>query len=250
MSELSLLTVVWGALVLALAGLVKGVIGIGLPVISIPLLALAMPVPQAAALMPVPILVSNIWQAFHGGHFPRALQRFWPLLLTMSIGTVIGARILAAVDARVLYALVGIVVVLFSLTSYLQPRLRIHARDERWLGPVVGLIGGVLGGLSTIFGPPLIIFLVTLHLHKDEFVGTIATFYLIGVIPLIAALGAFDIMGRTELITSAVATIPLLIGMGIGQMLRARIKQERFRHALLAMLSLLGCGLVLRSLLA
>lgn len=250
MSELSLLTIVWSALVLALAGVIKGIIGIGLPVVSIPLLALAMPVPQAVSLMPIPILLSNIWQALHGGHFPRALKRFWPLLLTMSIGTVIGARILAAVDARVLYALVGLVVVLFSLTSYLQPQLRIHARDERWLGPVVGLIGGVMGGLSTIYGPPLIMFLVALHLHKDEFVGTIATFYLIGIIPLIAALGAFDIMGRSELIGSALATIPLLVGMAIGQLLRARIAQERFRHALLAMLSLLGCGLVLRSLLA
>ena len=241
MSELSLLTIVWSALVLVLAGVIKGIIGFGLPVVSIPLLALAMPVPQAVTLMPIPILLSNVWQAFHGSHFTRALKRFWPLLLSMSIGTVIGAR--------VLYALSGLVVVLFSLTSYLQPQLRIHARDERWLGPVAGLIGGVMGGLSTIYGPPLIMFLVALHLHKDEFVGTIATFYLIGIIPLIAALGAFDIMGQSELILSTLATIPLLVGMAVGQLLRARIAQERFRHALLAMLSLLGCGLVLRSLL-
>lgn len=245
-----MLTIVWGALVLALAGVVKGVIGIGLPVISIPLLALAMPVPQAVSLMPIPILLSNIWQAFRGGHFLRALQRFWPLLLSMCIGTVIGVRILVVVDARVLYVLVGVVVVLFSLTSYLQPQLRIRARAERWLGPVAGLLGGLMGGLSTIYGPPLIMFLVALHLNKDEFVGTIATFYLIGIIPLLAALGAFDIMGRTELIASTLATIPLFIGMAVGQLLRGRIAQERFRHALLAMLTLLGCGLVLRSLLA
>lgn len=249
MSELSLLTIVWSALVLVLAGVIKGIIGFGLPVVSIPLLALAMPVPQAVTLMPIPILLSNVWQAFHGSHFTRALKRFWPLLLSMSIGTVIGAKILVAVEARVLYALIGLVVVLFSLTSYLQPQLRIHARDERWLGTVAGLIGGVMGGLSTIYGPPLIMFLVALHLHKDEFVGTIATFYLIGIIPLIAALGAFDIMGQSELILSTLATIPLLVGMAVGQLLRARIAQERFRHALLAMLSLLGCGLVLRSLL-
>ena len=237
MSELSLLTIVWSALVLVLAGVIKGIIGFGLPVVSIPLLALAMPVPQAVTLMPIPILLSNVWQAFHGSHFTRALKRFWPLLLSMSIGTVIGAKILVAVEARVLYALIGLVVVLFSLTSYLQPQLRIHARDERWLGTVAGLIGGVMGGLSTIYGPPLIMFLVALHLHKDEFVGTIA------------ALGAFDIMGQSELILSTLATIPLLVGMAVGQLLRARIAQERFRHALLAMLSLLGCGLVLRSLL-
>lgn len=248
MSELGIPTIIWCALVLVLAGVIKGIIGIGLPLVSIPLLALAMPVPQAVSLMPIPILLSNIWQAFHGGHFSRALRRFWPLLLTMCAGTVVGVKILSAVDARALYVVVGVVVVLFSLTSYLQPQLRVHARAERWLGPIVGLIGGVLGGLSTIYGPPLIMFLVALHLHKNEFVGTIATFYLIGIIPLIAALGAFDIMGRTELLASTLVTVPLFIGMTIGQLLRTRVSQERFHHALLVVLSLLGCGLGLRAL--
>lgn len=250
MTELSAGVIVWCALVLVLAGAVKGILGIGLPIISIPLLALVMPVPQAVALMPLPILFSNIWQSFHGGYFLKTLRRFWTLLLALIIGTFIGTKVLSAVHPQMLYVLVGVVVVIFSLTSYFQPQLRVAPRQERWLAPAVGLIGGVLGGLSTIFGPPLIIFLVALHLQKDEFVGTISTFYLIGVLPLILALGAFHMMGQKELIASSLATVPLLTGLALGQVLRARVAQESFRRVLLAMLTLLGCSLVVRALLA
>ncbi len=250
LTEPSLIVIVWCALVLALAGAVKGILGIGLPIISIPLLALVMPVPQAVALMPLPILFSNIWQSFHGGYFLKTLRRFWALLLGLIIGTVIGTKVLSTVHPHMLYVLVGVVVVIFSLTSYLQPQLRVAPHHERWLAPTAGLIGGLLGGLSTIFGPPLIIFLVALHLQKDEFVGTISTFYLIGVVPLILALGAFHMMGQRELVASSLATIPLLAGVGIGQVLRTRIAQESFRRVLLAMLALLGGGLIVRAILA
>jgi uncharacterized membrane protein YfcA len=57
-------------------------------------------------------------------------------------------------------------------------------------------------------------------------------------------------MGQRELIASSLATVPLLIGVGIGQILRTRIAQESFRRVLLVMLALLGCGLVVRALLA
>jgi uncharacterized membrane protein YfcA len=250
LAEPSLIVIVWCALVLTLAGAVKGILGIGLPLISIPLLALVMPVPQAVALMPLPILFSNIWQSFHGGYFSRTIRRFWTVLLGLIVGTVIGTKVLTTVHPQMLYVLVGVVVVVFSLTSYLQPQMHVAPWHERWLAPAAGLLGGVLGGLSTIFGPPLIIFLVALHLQKDEFVGTIATFYLIGVVPLILALGAFHMMGERELLASSLATIPLLTGLGIGQILRRRIAQESFRRVLLAMLALLGGGLIVRAMLA
>lgn len=247
MFELSLLTLVWCAVTLVLAGTVKGVLGIGLPLVSIPLLALVMHVPQAVALLPVPILISNIWQAFYGGFFSRAVHRFWLLILALIVGTVVGVKVLASVDPRVLYGLIGLIVVVFSLTNHFQPQLRLPAHAEKRLGLVIGLASGVLGGLSSIFGPALIMFLVALRLSKDEFVGTIATFYLCGAMPLIVALGAFEVMGKQELIWSTLATIPLLLGMLIGQVLRTRLNEGTFRKGLLVMLLLAGLALIRRA---
>ncbi|MFQ5995215.1 MAG: sulfite exporter TauE/SafE family protein [Acidiferrobacterales bacterium] len=247
MSELTVLALLWCCLTLLLAGIVKGVLGIGLPVISIPLLALVLQVPQAVALLPIPILVSNVWQAFYGGYFFTSLRRFWALILALIAGTAVGVKVLATVDQQVLFGLIGVIVILFSLTNYLQPQLHLPKRGELSVGIIVGFVGGVLGGLSTIFGPPLIMFLIALRLSKDEFVGTIATLYLTGAVPLLIALGAFDVMGLKELLWSALATVPLFLGVLLGQLLRNRLNQEVFRKGLLAMLVIAGIALVRRA---
>ena len=247
MIELGTIVLLWCAVVLFSAGAVKGILGIGLPVVAIPLLALVMPVPQAVALMPIPIVISNIWQAFHGGYFLPAWRRFWPLILGLVVGTVIGVKLLASVDPRALYIVIGVVVMVFALTSFFSPRLRLPAHGERWLGLAIGLASGVIGGMSTIYGPALIMFLIALRLPKDEFVGTIATFYLSAAVPLTLALGAFGVMGTRELIASTLATLPLFLGMLSGQVLRTRLNQEAFRKGLLAMLLVAGLVLIKRA---
>lgn len=233
-----------------LGGTVKGALGVGIPLVSVPLLALAMPVPQAVALMPVPIIIANIWQAFYGGYLGSAVRRFWPLVLALLAGTVVGVHILASMDPQLLYAVVGVVVIVFSITGFFQAPLRLPPHGERWLGAVVGLVSGVLGGLSSMFGPPLIMFLVALRLPKDEFVGTIATLYLAGVLPLALALGAFGVMGRQELLGSALATLPLFLGVLAGQRLRAWLDPESFRKGLLFTLLITGLALMRRAVFA
>ena len=80
--------------VLVLAGLVKGVIGIGLPLITIPALSFFVGVPQAIAIMSLPILVTNGYQAFASRELPRVARRFWPLLIPLLAGVVLGASLL------------------------------------------------------------------------------------------------------------------------------------------------------------
>lgn len=234
----------WCSIALVLTGVVKGVLGIGLPLVAVPLLALVMPVPQAVALMPIPILVANSWQALYGGQFLATLRRFRLLIITMIIGTFIGVKILTLTDPRVLYAIIGSIVIVFSLTGFIRADFQVRVQVERWLGLIVGLASGVLGGVSTIAGPPLVMFLAALRLPKDEFVGTIAGLYLCSVIPLTFALGTFGVMGGKELLWSALATVPLMLGVPLGQLLRRRLNQETFRKGLLAMLVLTGLSLI------
>lgn len=239
--------IAWCAGSLAVAGVVKGVVGIGIPMVSIALLSLAISVPQAVALLPVPILVANTWQAFRGGRFKSSLRRFRPLIVALAFGMVIGALLLKHVDDRVLQAVIGIAVMLFSITSLKVPELRVPARAERWLGAVAGAVGGVLGGMSSLFGPPILMFLVSLHLSKDEFVAVIGTVYLLGGVFLLAALVGVRVMGADEVTLSALATPPLLAGMALGQWLRDKISQQVFRTGLLVTVMLIGASLLLRA---
>ncbi len=247
MTETSALLITWCAASLAAAGVVKGVVGIGIPMVSIALLSLAVSVPQAVALLPVPILVANTWQAFRGGRFKAAVHRFWPLIAALGIGIAAGALLLKRVDDRVLQALIGMAVIVFSITSLSTPELRVSAGAEKSVGIVAGGLGGVLGGMSSLFGPPIMMFLVSLHLPRDEFVAVIGTIYLLGGVFLLAALTGVRVMGAEELALSSLATLPLLAGMVVGQRLRNRISQTAFRKGLLITVMLIGASVLLRA---
>jgi uncharacterized membrane protein YfcA len=247
MSDYDVLTIAWCAASLAAAGVVKGVLGIGIPLVSIALLSLMISVPEAVVLLPVPILVANTWQAFRGGHFRPAVRRFWPLIAALVAGTAVGALMLKRVDTDVLQIIIGSAVIVFALTSLTNPELRLPAGAERWAGALAGGLGGVLGGMSTLYGPPIIMYLVSLHLPKDQFVGFIGTLYLIGAIVLLVMLAGFRVMGPAELAASALATPPLLAGMLVGQWLRDRVSQALFKKGLLITVMVIGANLLIRA---
>ncbi|MDX1431570.1 MAG: sulfite exporter TauE/SafE family protein [Gammaproteobacteria bacterium] len=247
MSELGALAIGWCVLTLLLAGTVKGLLGIGIPIISISLLSLVLDVPTAAALLPIPILVANLWQSLTSGFAPAALARFWPLVLTLVVGTFVGARMLVGFDERVLLGVVGTVVLAFSLTGHFPVSLRVPRRGEAWIGALVGLLAGVLSGMTTIAGPPVIMFLFALRLDKDEFVGCISTLYLCASVPLIVAFGWVGVLGAEALVWSSAAVLPIFAGMMLGQWLRPRVSQEAFRRGLLVVLLLVALRLLQRA---
>lgn len=247
MADLGTGLFLWCAFALVAAGTVKGILGIGVPVVSVSLLSLVIDVPMAVSLLPIPILLSNVWQSLSSGQIASTFRRFGPLIAALVIGTFTGARLLVAIDQRLLMGIVGVSVLAFAVSGNSPWRLHVSRRAERWLGVPVGFLGGVLGGMTTFFGPPIVIFLFALKLDKDEFVGTISTVYLCAAIPLAAALGMFGFMGPTEYLWSTAAAAPLLVGVLLGQWLRARISQDTFRRALLLMLLVVGLRLIYRA---
>src|ERR1700688_836287 len=88
------------AAVFALAGFVKGVIGLGLPTVSMGLLAVSMPPAHALAIVIVPAIVTNIWQTFVGPHLPGIVRRLWPMLAGTAIGIWCGAGLMTGPCAR------------------------------------------------------------------------------------------------------------------------------------------------------
>ena len=231
---------VLAALALFAGGAVKGLVGIGIPLVSISLLSLFLPLPDAITLLPVPMIFANIWLSFAGNHFLPALRRFWPLVLAMFVGTMVGAQVLVALDLASLNLLVGIFVVVFCLSSHVSPSMRLPSRYEAGVGVVAGGIGGFMGGLSVLFGPALIMYLTSLRLDRDTFVGVISSIYLCCSVTLLIVFGSVGVMSRAQLAESALACVPLLLGVWVGQRFRRRIDEALFRKLLLV--ALLGTG--------
>src|SRR5205085_4100172 len=103
------------------------------------------------------------------------------------------------------------------------PWLRVGPRLERALSPVVGALSGVLGGASMLFGPPIMIYLLSLRLARDEFVATVSLLYFVGAALFTVSLALVGAFGWPQAVYSTLAIVPVFGGMLAGQAVGRRL---------------------------
>jgi uncharacterized protein len=225
-------TVLICAAALFLGGFTKGIAGLGLPMIAIPLLAFAVNLPTAVALLVLPTVVSNLFQAFQRGAFVPVVRRFWPFLVVFLPAIAVGAQLLVSVDERILYVALGIAILAITALIRLAPRFAISRPAERWLSPLVGAVAGLLGGASSLFGPVIMIYLLTLRMDKTEYIATVSLLYCTGAAAFGIALTAVGAFGLHQALFSALALMPVFAGMLIGQKIGDRLDRRNFERTL------------------
>lgn len=230
------------------AGAIKGVIGLGLPTVSLALLTVAIGLPQAMALLLVPSFATNLWQALVGGHGMVILRRLWPFLL-LATGTVwIGAMALTRVDLELLSALLGILLITYATMNLAGYRLTIDSRREGWVGSFAGAANGILTGMTGSFVVPGVMFLQAIGLPRDILVQAMGILFTVSTVALAAALQGNSLL-TVELGTmSAASLLPAVLGMVVGQRIRHRLPEGTFQRVFFASLLLLGAYIVVSAL--
>lgn len=226
------------------AGVSKGALGIGLTMLTIPLLSSVVPIRDAIAISFFPMIVTNFWQMMRGGYLGVAFQRFWPMLVFLIFSTWLGTMALVSFDATVVAALMGLMVTVFALFSLARPTLSVSPRFELPLSIGAGIIGGFFGGLALISGPPIIMLLLALNLRKEEFIGAIGLLYFVGLLPGGILLPAYGVLGTQHIIPGLLSLVPVLLGLVLGEWIRSRINQQLFRTLLLLALLAIGLNLI------
>jgi uncharacterized membrane protein YfcA len=225
-----------------LAGLVKGVLGLGLPTVAIGLLSLYMTPAQAIVLLAAPTLTTNVWQLFGGPSLGPLLKRLWAMLLGIFVGAWFGRNLLVGGNGGATAAL-GVVLALYSILGLTAVKFHVPPRMEVWLTPVIGLVNGVVSAATGLFSIPSVPYLQALGLDKDDLVQSLGlsfTASMIAVALILSRAGAFH---TSVAIPSAVALAAALGGMYAGQALRGRIPAEIFRKVFLIGMLLLGLHL-------
>ena len=231
-----------------LAGTVKGTIGMGMPTVAIGLLGLLMAPFEAAALLVVPALVTNLWQMAVGGRFVALLRRLWPMLVTMVPGALLGIGLMTGLDVRTATAGLGMVLVAYGTFGLVARDFTVPARAERWLSPVVGFTTGIVTGATGIFVLPSVPYLQALGLARDELVQALGLAFTVSTLGLALALSQRGLMTLDVAVLSLVAVLPALLGMVIGQAARRRLSAARFRTFFFWGVLLLGVQLLVKSL--
>ena len=227
-----------------LAGTIKGTVGLGLPTVSLALLTVAIDMPTAMALMLVPAFVSNIWQATAGGQGRIVLARIWPFLLMATTMVWLGALALTRIDLHLLSALLGVLLMAYAGVNLAGFRLQLQPQQARWAGPLIGIVNGVITGMTGSFVMPGVIYLQAIGLSRDALIQAMGMLFLGSTIALGLSLQSHQLL-TFELVTlSVIALPPALIGMVIGQLIRKRLSEQLFRRVFFISLGLLGVYIV------
>ena len=238
----------WCFFALLCGGFIKGALGVGTPLLTVPMMALVLPPQMAIAIMAIPVVVANLYQFAQAERSSAVVARFWPTFVAILLGTWVGVKILSVIDEKTLLVLVGIAVIAFALLQ--GSRFRLHLPDPlvKPAGIFFGGASGLIGGLSSFFGPMLIVYLISIRgLSKNQFVSSISFLYVSAVIPWTITLYLFGILDQRLLLFSILATLPVTIGLLIGQRIRQRISDARFQYLIIAILVVSGVSMLWRA---
>lgn len=223
-----------------LAGFIKGVIGLGLPTVSMGLLAVTMPPSHALAIVIVPAVVTNIWQTFIGPYLRDIIRRLWPLMAGTVLGIWLNAGMLTGPYARYGTVVLGVLLVIYAIVGLSQFSFRVARSNEKWIGGIVGVMTGVVSAATGVQVIPSMPFMQAIGMEKDELVQALGVFFTVATVALAFNLTSAGLLSASTALPGAVAMAGAFAGMLIGQAVRSRLQPDAFRRWFLIAMIFLG----------
>jgi uncharacterized membrane protein YfcA len=233
-----------------LASFVKGMVGLGLPLVALGLLALVMTPGEAAALLVVPSMVTNVWQLVAGPALGALVRRLWSMMLTIVLSTWLtawaGGAMLIGPDARLAAGWLGVVLFVYALFNLAAPRLAVPRHWEPWLSPLIGAVTGAAAAATGVFAVPAVPYFQALQLDKEDLVQALGLSFTVSTLALAAVLAVSGVLRLDNAGASLLVLVPTGLGMLAGQWLRLRVSEALFRRLFLVGLLALGAYLASR----
>ena len=229
-----------------LGGIIKGTVGIGLSMFAVPIIAFFLPPTTSMILLCFPVLVTNILQI----EVQKGIgsYRFLPMFIALVVGILIGVNLILEINHSLISKIIAISIIfaaifnLFGLNfSHVKPNL------EKVITIPLGFFSGIIGGVSNMYSPYILAYLVSTNLKKDALIRTIATMYFLGSL-VIFPLWFYNGLGTLQdIIWSIFSVLPGIIGQKIGTMIRGKISNELFKKIILYILMLIGLTLLIKN---
>ena len=240
----------WAACaVTLLAGYVKGAIGFAMPLIMMSLFTSFMTPEMALAGLILAAVTTNIQQGLRDG-----LRAAWAttveyrrMIIAIVIGIAITSPFIEVLPQRLLVAMLGVMVVAFGLMQLSGRKMVLRPEHRNAAEWILGLIGGLYGGVSGIWGPTTVIFLLAIGTAKAESIRVQGVIYLIGAVILFLAHLKSGLLDAVTLPFSAALVVPAFIGMWLGRYTGDRLDAARFRYWTLVLLMLTALNLIRRA---
>lgn len=238
----------YAAIVFFIAGTIKGTVGVGLPTAAVGMLSQFTEPRTAIALVVFPLLATNLWQVITSGNIIETASKYKYLIVSMVIFMGAATFVQAAVPTDTLMISLGLVVVLFAITSLISAPPKLSDRFDNIGQLASGISAGIIGGLTSIWGPPMVIYMLARRTEKNEFVRAMGLLLFMGGIPLAIGFWHNGLLTGSLAITSAGMVIPSLAGFTLGAQIRKRVDADKFRNIVLLVFLVMGLNLLRRAL--
>ena len=229
---------------LTAAGAAKGLIGVGMPIVAVPLVSHFVDLPAAVALLSIPLILSNLRQAAEGGGTIVALGRLMPVLAGFCGGIVIGVSLLLSLNGAWLKPLIGLALLAAVTAMITKPELTLSRGGEQVVGPIAGLLGGLFGGLAALPGPIVFVYLLTTARGKDSFVKLASVYLVCASVVLALVLSHFGHLTLADAGVSLASVIPVFVGMTLGAKVRPHVPAKLFRLLILGVVVVSAIDLI------
>ena len=242
------LQVVLVLLAILFAAFVKGFVGFGFPLISVPMVALIVDPKTAVIAMSIPTIVSNLVVLVRGDVPWTQVRRALPFMIPFVLSAAVGAALLPHLDPRALGLIIGVVSAGFSLLSLVRLRITLTPTQERFASPPMGVISGVLGGATTIYGPLVALYFQALQYDKWPFVYVISIIFLVGTIAQNVTYATLQLYQSEAVIYGLLACVPVYFGVKLGMRLNRKASLPLFHYMVLIVVLLSSLNLIARGL--
>ncbi len=231
-----------------LAGGVKGIFGIGLPTTSVTLMTIFISPLEAIAINLMPMFVTNGYQFCKAKDHRQLLGTYWPFALVLLFFLAIFSVITAKLGNHVIGLLIAFSVITFAITNLFITKLSIKAEHDRIWQISLGSIAGVFGGLTSLWGVPITIYLIMKQVKPRQFIDASGFLIFIGCIPLAIGYSTTGLLSPDSLVPSLAGTATGIIGFKVGEILRPMLAPDLFQKLLLWMFLIMGFRMLYTSL--
>jgi uncharacterized membrane protein YfcA len=226
--------------------LIKGVVGIGMSMFSVPIIALFLPPTTSMILLCIPIFVTNILQIqIHKG---ISSYRFAPMFAALALGIMVGCTLILEINITTISKIIAVSIIFAAIVNLVGLNFQnIKPNLEKKITIPLGFFSGIIGGLSNMYSPYILAYLVSTNLEKEELIRTIATMYFLGSL-LIFPIWFYNGLGNiNDIVWSFILLFPAVIGQKIGTKIRDQITNKTFKTIILYILILIGALLLIKN---
>ncbi len=234
--------------VYCLAGIVKGMLGIGFPTAAVSLMAQVVDARTAIIMVIMPMLFTNCWQVIRSRKLLADVVKIKILLLSLLVFIALFSQLASRIQVDLLTVVLGVIVALYALHSLFATPVTFSDRWDKPAQLVTGIGAGIMGGLVSVWAPPILIYLHARGYSKEQFVASTGVILLTGSCVLFFSYINAGTLNSAMFMYSLLLVVPSLAGFTIGEFIRHRISAQRFQRLLLWFFFIMGLNLIRRAL--